>query len=230
MSAPFAGGIRQRPRFVDSALIGQNLNISSKRRLRSVGTQFVSPPSPFRNGVNDGVSRGKNREKRAIIHAYCSYAGPKAVDLVRCRALPSTPRRRRLDRSGEGRHPQRPRLRLPRGQRGVTSAMTVEFDPARRDLDIVTGCSEMGLKVRWSFMAPLAVAIAALAGCAATGPLAGDPCWGFFACTGWHDRKIRSHRFWLTSPDRRASAAKRFAEQSSRNLTADGMARTPAPT
>ena len=32
----------------------------------------------------------------------------------------------------------------------------------------------------------LAVTIGALAGCAATGPLSGDPCWGFFACTGWH--------------------------------------------
>jgi len=30
------------------------------------------------------------------------------------------------------------------------------------------------------------MAIGALAGCAATGPLSGDPCWGFFACTGWH--------------------------------------------
>jgi hypothetical protein len=69
---------------------------------------------------------------------------------------------------------------------GVTSAMRVEFDPARRDLDIGIGCSEMGLKVRWSFMALLAVAIVALPGCAATGPLAGDPCWGFFVCTGWH--------------------------------------------
>ena len=68
----------------------------------------------------------------------------------------------------------------------VTSAMSVEFDPARRDLDIGIGCSEMGLKVRWSFMALLAAASVALAGCAATGPLSGDPCWGFFACTGWH--------------------------------------------
>ena len=44
----------------------------------------------------------------------------------------------------------------------------------------------MGLKGRWLFMALLAVAIGALAGCAATGPLSGDPCGGFFVCTGWH--------------------------------------------
>jgi hypothetical protein len=53
-------------------------------------------------------------------------------------------------------------------------------------LGYLIGCCEMGLKVRWSLMALLAVAIVALAGCAATGPLSGDPCWGFFVCTGWH--------------------------------------------
>ena len=53
-------------------------------------------------------------------------------------------------------------------------------------LGYLIGCSEMGLKGRWLFMALLAVAIVALAGCAATGPLSGDPCWGFFVCTGWH--------------------------------------------
>jgi hypothetical protein len=67
---------------------------------------------------------------------------------------------------------------------GVISAMSVEFDAA--GLGYLIGCSQMGLKVRWSFMALLAVAVIALAGCAATGPLSGDPCWGFFACTGWH--------------------------------------------
>jgi hypothetical protein len=58
--------------------------------------------------------------------------------------------------------------------------------PGAAGLGYLIGCSEMGLKVRWSFMALLAVAGVALAGCAATGPLSGDPCWGFFACTGWH--------------------------------------------
>jgi|HubBroStandDraft_5_1064220.scaffolds.fasta_scaffold398358_1 hypothetical protein len=43
----------------------------------------------------------------------------------------------------------------------------------------------MGLKGRWLFRALLAVAIVALAGCA-SGPYSGDPCFGFFACTGWH--------------------------------------------
>jgi hypothetical protein len=57
--------------------------------------------------------------------------------------------------------------------------------PATISLYLI-GSSEMGLKRRWLFMALLAVAIGALAGCAATGPLSGDPCWGFFACTGWH--------------------------------------------
>jgi hypothetical protein len=67
-----------------------------------------------------------------------------------------------------------PRLRYAAGRScGVISAMRV-------------GCSEMVFNGRWLFMALLAVAIGALAGCAATGPLSGDPCWGFFACTGWH--------------------------------------------
>ena len=44
----------------------------------------------------------------------------------------------------------------------------------------------MGLKERWLSMALLALAMVALAGCASTGPFAGDPCWGFFACTGLH--------------------------------------------
>jgi hypothetical protein len=44
----------------------------------------------------------------------------------------------------------------------------------------------MGLKGRWLSMALLAVAIGALAGCAATGPFSGEPCWGFYMCTGWH--------------------------------------------
>jgi hypothetical protein len=42
----------------------------------------------------------------------------------------------------------------------------------------------MGLKGRWLFMALLAVAIGALAGCAA-GPYA-EPCGGFYICTDWH--------------------------------------------
>jgi hypothetical protein len=44
----------------------------------------------------------------------------------------------------------------------------------------------MGLKGRWLSMSLLVVAIGALAGCAATGPLSGDPCWGFFVCSGLH--------------------------------------------
>jgi hypothetical protein len=43
---------------------------------------------------------------------------------------------------------------------------------ARLDLDML-------------FMALLAVAIVALAGCAASGPLA-EPCGGFYMCTNWH--------------------------------------------
>jgi hypothetical protein len=35
-------------------------------------------------------------------------------------------------------------------------------------------------------MALVAMAIGTLAGCATTNPLSGDPCLGFFACTGWH--------------------------------------------
>jgi hypothetical protein len=50
----------------------------------------------------------------------------------------------------------------------------------------VSGDYEMGLKRRWLSVVLLAVAIGSLAGCAATGPLSGEPCWGFFACTGWH--------------------------------------------
>lgn len=42
----------------------------------------------------------------------------------------------------------------------------------------------MALKGRWLFMALLAVAIVALAGCAA-GPFA-EPCGGFFVCTNLH--------------------------------------------
>jgi hypothetical protein len=42
----------------------------------------------------------------------------------------------------------------------------------------------MGLNGRWLFMALLAVAIVALAGCA-SGPFA-EPCGGFFACTNFH--------------------------------------------
>ncbi len=60
---------------------------------------------------------------------------------------------------------------------------------ARRSLSMilaVSGDYEMGLKRRWLSVLLLAVAIGSLAGCAATGPLSGDPCWGFFACTGWH--------------------------------------------
>jgi hypothetical protein len=48
------------------------------------------------------------------------------------------------------------------------------------------GCSEMGPQGRWLLMSLLGVAIGALAGCAATGPLSGDPCWGLYMCTGWH--------------------------------------------
>jgi hypothetical protein len=69
---------------------------------------------------------------------------------------------------------------------GAISAMRVEFDAGAAGLGYLIGCSEMGLKGRWLFTALLAAAIGALAGCAATGPLSGDPCWGFFACTGWH--------------------------------------------
>ena len=47
--------------------------------------------------------------------------------------------------------------------------------------------SEMGLNGRWSFMALLAVAIVALAGCAASGPnMMAEPCGGFYMCTSWH--------------------------------------------
>jgi hypothetical protein len=45
--------------------------------------------------------------------------------------------------------------------------------------------SEMGLNGRWFFMALLAVAIVALSGCAASGPLA-EPCGGFYMCANWH--------------------------------------------
>ena len=51
----------------------------------------------------------------------------------------------------------------------------------RDDFLYLIGCSETGLKGRWFFMALLAVAIVALAGCA-TGPLS-EPCGGFFLCT-----------------------------------------------
>jgi hypothetical protein len=45
----------------------------------------------------------------------------------------------------------------------------------------------MGLDGRWLFMALLAVAIVALAGCAANGPnLLAEPCGGFYMCAGWH--------------------------------------------
>ncbi len=50
----------------NSALVGpQNLNISSKRRLRSSGP---APASAFLNGVNDGVSQGKTGGKPATIN------------------------------------------------------------------------------------------------------------------------------------------------------------------
>jgi hypothetical protein len=75
---------------------------------------------------------------------------------------------------------------LRRGQRRRNLRNERRVRPGAAGLGYLIGCSEMGLKVRWSFMALLAVAIVALAGCAATGPLSGDPCWGFFACTGWH--------------------------------------------
>jgi hypothetical protein len=40
---------------------------------------------------------------------------------------------------------------------------------------------------RWLFMALLAVAIVALAGCAASGPnMWAEPCGGFYMCAGWH--------------------------------------------
>jgi hypothetical protein len=54
----------------------------------------------------------------------------------------------------------------------------------RDDFLYLIGRSEMGLKGRWLFMALLAVAIVALAGCA-TGPLS-QPCGGFFLCTNYH--------------------------------------------
>jgi hypothetical protein len=62
------------------------------------------------------------------------------------------------------------------------------LDDATLQADLAAGLgSERGFEMgRWLFMALLAVAPGALAGCAATGPLSGDPCWGFFACTGWH--------------------------------------------
>jgi hypothetical protein len=53
-------------------------------------------------------------------------------------------------------------------------------------LRYLIGCSEMEIKGRWLLMALVALATVTLAGCASTGPLSGDPCWGFFACTGWH--------------------------------------------
>jgi hypothetical protein len=92
----------------------------------------------------------------------------------------------------EGRRAQRPRLRhsasriLRRGQRRRNLGNERRVRPGAAGLGYLIGCSEMGLKVRWSFMALLAVVIVALPGCASTGPLAGDPCWGFFVCTGWH--------------------------------------------
>ena len=55
---------------------------------------------------------------------------------------------------------------------------------ATNDFLYLIGCSEMGLKGRWLFMALLAVATVALAG-RATGPLS-EPCGGFFLCTDWH--------------------------------------------
>ena len=73
------------------------------------------------------------------------------------------------------------------GSQGAPASTTLHCKPIlRRDLDNLIGCSEMGLKGRWLSMALLAVAIGALAGCAATGPLSGDPCWGFFVCSGLH--------------------------------------------
>jgi hypothetical protein len=54
----------------------------------------------------------------------------------------------------------------------------------RDDFPYLIGCSEMGLKGQWLFMALPAVAIVALAGCA-TGPLS-EPCGGFFLCTNLH--------------------------------------------
>jgi hypothetical protein len=65
---------------------------------------------------------------------------------------------------------------LPHGSGGVISGSGLGY---------LIGCSAMGLKGQWLLRALLAVAIVALAGCA-TGPYAGDPCGGFFACTGWH--------------------------------------------
>ena len=61
------------------------------------------------------------------------------------------------------------------------ACVTLQADPAA-GLGYLIGSSEMG---RWLFIGLLALAIGALAGCAATGPLS-EPCWGFFACTGWH--------------------------------------------
>jgi hypothetical protein len=46
------------------------------------------------------------------------------------------------------------------------------------------GMTREELKGRWLFMALLAVAIVALAGCA--GAALSEPCGGFYACTSWH--------------------------------------------
>jgi hypothetical protein len=42
----------------------------------------------------------------------------------------------------------------------------------------------MKLKRQHLFLALIVLATAALSGCAGAAP--GEPCWGFFACTGWH--------------------------------------------
>jgi hypothetical protein len=63
----------------------------------------------------------------------------------------------------------------------------LEFRNLRYGRPVLHRGSEMGLNGRWLFMALLAVAIVALAGCAASGSnLLAEPCGGFYMCTSWH--------------------------------------------
>jgi hypothetical protein len=140
--------------------------------------------------VNGGVGKGKNEENEQQFRRIGPNAGPEAVDLV----FFAHSHRRLVDEgwieAAKAVAPSGPDcatsriLRRGQGRRNLGNVRRVR--PGAAGLGYLIGCSEMGLKVRWSFMALLAVAIVTLTGCAATGPLAGDPCWGFYACTGWH--------------------------------------------
>jgi hypothetical protein len=69
--------VRPRPRFAEQRF---GRTVQSEHQFEAavgVGRDpVVFPPAAFLNGVNDGVSKGKNEKKRAIIQTYWLQCRP----------------------------------------------------------------------------------------------------------------------------------------------------------